>query len=93
MLHDMMNRGAWIGVPQETFAYQHQVRRLAHHPAIIVWNGCNECKGVDNIVPNTVTVVAEEDPSRVIWPSCPASGWATGMAFQPILHITFLMVS
>lgn len=25
-----------------------------------------------------MTVVAEEDDSRSIWPSCPAYGWSTG---------------
>ena len=25
-----------------------------------------------------MTVVAEEDDSRSIWPSCPAFGWSTG---------------
>ena len=27
-----------------------------------------------------MTVVAEEDDSRSIWPSCPAFGWSTGLA-------------
>jgi len=79
ILHDLMNRGSWQGIPQETYAYLHQARRLAHHPSIIIWNGCNECGGVRDIVPNAVTVLAREDPSRVIWPSCPASGWKTGV--------------
>jgi hypothetical protein len=26
-----------------------------------------------------MTVVAEEDPSRSIWPSCPAPGWTNGV--------------
>jgi beta-mannosidase len=79
VLHDLMNRGSWQGIPQEILAYQHQARRLAHHPSIVVWNGCNECRGANNVVPNTVTVLVREDPSRVIWPSCPAYGWASGV--------------
>jgi beta-mannosidase len=26
-----------------------------------------------------MTVVAQEDKSRVVWPSCPASGWTGGV--------------
>lgn len=79
VLQDLMNRGSFIGVEQEVKAYLHQARRLAHHPSIIVWNGCNECRGNDNVVPDTVTILATEDPSRVIWPSCPSYGWKTGV--------------
>ena len=25
---------------------QYQLRRLAHHPSIFAWNGCNECAGL-----------------------------------------------
>ncbi len=76
-----MNRGGWQGIPQETYAYQHQARRLSYHPSIIVWNGCNECGGGGGIVPNAVAVIAAEDNSRSVWPSCPSSGWKTGMSF------------
>lgn len=31
---------------QQQFAeIQHQIRRLANHPAIVIWDGCNECGG------------------------------------------------
>ena len=23
--------------------FRHQIRRLSHHPSIIIWDGCNEC--------------------------------------------------
>ena len=65
--------------------FRHQIRRLSHHPAIAMWDGCNECHVV--IGTNTgiyatfvMTVVAEEDPSRAVWPSCPAPGWTAGVS-------------
>ncbi|CAE8627680.1 unnamed protein product [Polarella glacialis] len=63
---------------------RHQVRRLSHHPSIAVWDGCNECQvimGTPTGIYATfvLTVVAQEDQSRPIWPSCPAVGWATGV--------------
>lgn len=63
---------------------RHQVRRLSHHPAIVIWDGCNEC----HVVIGTPTgiyatfvmaIVAQEDASRVVWPSCPAPGWTNGV--------------
>ena len=35
-----------------------------------------------------MTVVAEEDASRAVWPSCPARGWAGGvekLTARPVL--------
>jgi len=63
---------------------RHQVRRLSHHPAIVMWDGCNECHVIMNTSSGiyatfVMTVVAQEDMSRVVWPSCPASGWTTGV--------------
>mmetsp|Transcript_13513 Transcript_13513/g.24201 ORF Transcript_13513/g.24201 Transcript_13513/m.24201 type:complete len:984 (-) Transcript_13513:1826-4777(-) len=63
---------------------RHQIRRLSHHASIIVWNSCNECV----VIPFTPTgiyasfvmkVVAEEDISRILWPSCPSNGWTSGV--------------
>lgn len=49
-----------------------------------MWDGCNECRVI--IGTNTgiyatfvMTVVAQEDASRVVWPSCPALGWTGGV--------------
>lgn len=44
----------------------------------------NECRVVMNTSTGiyatfVMTVVAQEDMSRAIWPSCPAAGWATGV--------------
>eukprot|EP00662_Eupelagonemidae_sp_cell21_P026622 gene26622-1366_t len=43
---------------------RHQVRRVSHHPSIVLWAGCNEC---------------DVDVSRAVWPSCPGNGWHSGV--------------
>jgi hypothetical protein len=63
---------------------RHNVRRLASHASIVMWDGCNECHVVLNTTTGiyatfVMTVVAEEDGSRALWPSCPASGWTGGV--------------
>ena len=63
---------------------RHAVRRLSSHVSIVMWDGCNECRvkmGTPTGIYATfvMTVVAEEDKSRAIWPSCPALGWTTGV--------------
>ena len=63
---------------------RHSVRRLSSHPSIVVWDGCNECQVKMNTPTGiyatfVMTVVAEEDQSRAVWPSCPALGWTTGV--------------
>lgn len=63
---------------------RHNVRQLAHHSSIVIWDGCNECRVLMNestaiYATFVVTVVAEEDRSRSVWPSCPAAGWASGV--------------
>lgn len=52
---------------------RHNIRRLANHASIVMWDGCNECHVV--IGTNTgiyatfvMTVVSEEDASRPVWP-------------------------
>lgn len=63
---------------------RHQIRRLSAHPSIVMWDGCNECHVVMDqptgiYATFVMTVVAEEDQSRAVWPSCPASGWTAGV--------------
>lgn len=68
----------------QTKELQHQIRRLSSHPSIVMWDGCNECHVVIGTPTGiyatfVMTVVAAEDKSRVVWPSCPASGWTGGV--------------
>jgi beta-mannosidase len=49
-----------------------------------MWDGCNECRviigtGTGIYATFVMTVVAQEDQSRAIWPSCPALGWTGGV--------------
>ena len=53
-------------------------------PAVVVWDGCNECRVVMGSPTGVyasfvMTVVAQEDKSRAVWPSCPAIGWTSGV--------------
>lgn len=70
--------------PNQEAELRHQIRRLSHHPSIVVWDGCNECQvkmntGTAIYATFVLTVVAEEDQSRALWPSCPAKGWTKGV--------------
>ena len=63
---------------------RHNVRRLSSHPSLVIWDGCNECpvvmgSGTAIYATFVMTVVAQEDTSRAVWPSCPALGWTTGV--------------
>jgi beta-mannosidase len=102
--HDMMF-AVETGQPHLAYAsdtvekeLRHQIRRLASHPSVAIWDGCNECRvvmqkddpsnkthssyyphGTEVYATFVLRTVVEEDRSRVIWPSCPASGWASGV--------------
>ena len=51
-----------------------------------IWSGCNECTVVTSDPESetavyatfVMTTVADEDKSRIVWPSCPADGWSSG---------------
>jgi len=64
---------------------RHIVRKLASHPSIVLWSGCNECdyyNGGDMGVYESfvMPIVAREDDTRALWPSSPSSyGWETGV--------------
>jgi beta-mannosidase len=73
------------GTSTEDAEFRHQIRRLSHHPAWVITDGCNECQVVLNTPTGiyaafVLTVVAQEDTSRAIWPSCPSNGWTAGAA-------------
>ena len=62
----------------------HQVRRLAPHPALVLYDSNNE----DVVEPSGPTAVyttllmaavAAEDPSRILWPNSPSTGWRSGV--------------
>ena len=57
----------------------HTLRRLAHHPALAVYDGCNECGGHGIYASFVLTTVAQEDPSRPPWPASPSNGWVSGV--------------
>ena len=84
--HDMMychdTPHAPTKTDEQTSELQHQMRRLSHHPAIVIWDGCNECMsdfGHWPMADFVMTTVAREDLSRPIWPACPAHGWLSGV--------------
>ena len=62
----------------------HQIRRLSHHPSIILYDSANEViverSGPTALYTSLVLqAVAKEDPSRIIWPASPAAGWLSGV--------------
>lgn len=88
--HDMMlveesNHGA-KEIPELELEIRHLVRSLSSHPSIALWSGCNECiVEMDSAMAVYATfvmqAVAQEDPTRPLWPSCPSTtGWKSGVA-------------
>ena len=62
----------------------HQVRRLAHHASIILYDGANEViverSGPTELYASLVmAAVAAEDGSRALLPASPSSGWLGGV--------------
>lgn len=58
----------------------YQIKRLSHHPSIVVWDGCNECGGGGWYTSWGLTKVAQIDHSRPVWPASPANGWISGVS-------------
>lgn len=62
----------------------HQVRRLAPHPSLVLYDSNNE----DVVQPTgptalyaslIMTALAAEDASRIVWPNSPSAGWRSGV--------------
>ena len=79
MQYAQQNHDPDAGDPNQYHELTHQVRRLSHHPSIVVWDGCNECGGQGVYASFVMNTVAKADRSRAIWPSCPADGWVSGV--------------
>ena len=80
--HDAMyaqGNHAPASTPMQLAELQYQIRRLASHPSIAVNDACNECNGHGIYASFVMTTLVGEDTSRPPWPSCPASGWKSGV--------------
>ena len=87
LLHDMMlSSSAFLNSipppPQHCQSLideiQYQIRRLATHPSIISYNGCNECELTPEYMQVFEPLIAN-DRSRIVWPSSPSAGWDNGV--------------
>ena len=61
----------------------YQIRRLSHHPSIVLYDSANEVivqkSGPTSLYTALVlNTIVNEDPSRQIWPASPAAGWVSG---------------
>ncbi len=80
--HDLMfaqSGHAPRGTVIERNEIRYQVRRLSSHACLFMWSGCNECTDL-SIYVDLLGVIAEEDPSKAIWPASPSNGWVSGVA-------------
>lgn len=89
--HDLMNARGNLpqDMPPEATAsflaeISHQARRLSPHPALVLYDSNNE----DVVEPSgptalyatlIMTALAGEDPSRILWPNSPSTGWKSGV--------------
>ena len=58
---------------------RYQLRRLSHHPSIVMLDACNECSAKDLWFSFVLPIIADEDPSRPLWPACPSAGFSSGV--------------
>lgn len=62
----------------------HSVRRLAHHPSVVVFHGGNELEPINSpgqelVAAFALPAVAAEVDDRPLWPASPSAGWASGV--------------
>jgi len=82
LYHDMMyaqNGHAPTNSTKQANEIAHQVKRLSHHPSIIIWDACNECNGGGLYASFVTAQVIKVDQSRPVWPSSPSGGWNAGV--------------
>jgi beta-mannosidase len=84
VFQDMMYGGDGIqplalDTPAQQAELVYQVRRMASHPSIVTYSGCNECDGTGIYTSFVVTTVVQEDASRPVRSSCPWAGYASGV--------------
>ena len=86
--HDVLPRHTARAQPvaEQATELRQQIRRLSHHPSIVIWDGCNECGGGGLYESFVMPTVASLDRSRPIWPSCPgATKLRPGLCWLPLL--------
>jgi hypothetical protein len=64
---------------QQATELRYHARRMASHPALALLDACNECSGGVPFNTFVAPILAEEDPSRPIWPASPSAGWSSGV--------------
>ena len=65
--------------PEQRAELAHNLRRLAAHPAVALYDQCNECGGSGSFVDFVGPAMAAEDGSRPVWPASPSAGWLDGV--------------
>ena len=55
------------------------MRRIASHPSVALYDACNECGGSTPFSNFVAPIMADEDPTRPIWPASPSAGWEDGV--------------
>lgn len=86
LYHDAMYAQDGHVPPNGTSAVQeaelrHNLRRLSHHPSLVLVDFCNECMNITATPYESFVapIVIEELPAVAPWPSCPSYGWDSGV--------------
>ena len=65
----------------------YQVRRLAPHPSVVLYDSCNECGLVKEFYDSAQQVLQQlvlDDISRIVWPASPSIGWQDGVTAESL---------